>query len=357
MGDDSRTVLAHAPSTDLPSEAHDVFLSYASEDRDIAEAVKHALTGCDYTVFFDKSNLHAAENYHLALRKAIGGAKLFVFLVSADSVAQHRYTRTELKFARYRWDHPKGSVLPVMVRPVALSAVPTYLRAVTFLEPEGDIGAEVADQVSRLLPKTDKGVARTVRPKLLDPREFGDLAPFISYIGREGSVMLALSFISVLLAAAAVLIASVYPAVWQVGAWAVVAGCALATLASACFFGQFSHLTWLTGQIELTRVRRDATSDDLNECLLAIHTRDAWVRYRLGVMMIGAAAAAYAYAIVIDVLPWTQTVMWIAAAAAGLILIALGGHYYLSTRYPYAEAPWREWIERLVRNLAPGSRE
>ena len=75
---------------------------------------------------------------------------LMVFLISPDSVASGGYALTELKFAREKWPHPKGRVLPVMVRATALAEIPQYLAAVTFLKPEGNIAAETARAVEGL---------------------------------------------------------------------------------------------------------------------------------------------------------------------------------------------------------------
>ena len=40
-----------------------VFLSYASENRDIAEQVNLALTGAGHKVFFDRDSLPAGDDY------------------------------------------------------------------------------------------------------------------------------------------------------------------------------------------------------------------------------------------------------------------------------------------------------
>jgi hypothetical protein len=76
------------------------------------------------------------------------------------------YTLTELGFARERWPHPAGHILPVMVAPTAPETVPPYLRAVTLLEPRGNVAAEVADAVRRWEPTpstpTEGGVRVTV---------------------------------------------------------------------------------------------------------------------------------------------------------------------------------------------------
>lgn len=120
-----------------------VFLSYAAEDRDAAESIQLALLGAGYRVFFDRQSLPAAGDYYAGIQAAVSSVDLFVFLVSAHSVAEGSFALTELKQARLRWPHPKGRVLPVLLDPAGLARMPNYLRSVTFLEPEGHLAAEV----------------------------------------------------------------------------------------------------------------------------------------------------------------------------------------------------------------------
>jgi hypothetical protein len=74
-----------------------------------------------------------------------------VFLVSPSSVQTGRYTLTELKYARHKWPHPKNRVLPVIVQPTDFERIPAYLKAVTILEPEGNVAAEVTEAVNNLV--------------------------------------------------------------------------------------------------------------------------------------------------------------------------------------------------------------
>lgn len=128
-----------------------VFLSYASEDRDAADRVRYALHAAGYEVFYDREDLPPGQEYDQTIRRALAASGLLVFLITPDSVTPGRYTLTELKLAQARWPHPTGRVLPVMLRPTPMDDVPTYLRAVGILEPSGDVAAEVAHEAARLL--------------------------------------------------------------------------------------------------------------------------------------------------------------------------------------------------------------
>ncbi len=136
-----------------------VFLSYASEDRPQAEEIQLALAGAGHEVFFDRESLPAGGDYHARIKASVDGADLFVFLISPDSVAGGGYALTEMGYARSRWPHPKGHVLPVLVRPTPFPTVPAYLKSVTVLEPSGNVAAEVVAAAAALaaMPEVSSG--------------------------------------------------------------------------------------------------------------------------------------------------------------------------------------------------------
>jgi hypothetical protein len=132
-----------------------IFLSYAHEQRPIAEEVSVSLSVRGHNVFFDRSSLKAGLEYDAAIQKAIKECDLFTFLISPESLEQGSYTLTELGFAKDEWKNPSGRVLPVMARPTLNSKVDAYLRAVTILYPQGNLAAEVAARADALLAHKD----------------------------------------------------------------------------------------------------------------------------------------------------------------------------------------------------------
>jgi hypothetical protein len=124
-----------------------IFLSYASVDRDAAEQIYLILMGAKHKVFFDRSALQGGENFNSCIQRYIKKSDLLVFLISPDSVAKSSYTLTELKLARQKWPHPEGHLLPVMIRQTNYDLIPQYLKAVSILEPEGNLGADVSQQL------------------------------------------------------------------------------------------------------------------------------------------------------------------------------------------------------------------
>src|SRR6266545_3838472 len=127
-----------------------IFLSYASEQSEAATHIELSLKGEGYSVFRDRTALPPGESFDARILTAIEESDLFIFLISRESVSPGRYTLTELKFAEQKWGHPAGHVLPVLVEQVPKEAIPAFLRAVTMLNPRGDLTAEVAAEVARM---------------------------------------------------------------------------------------------------------------------------------------------------------------------------------------------------------------
>lgn len=132
-----------------------VFLSYAHEQRPVAEEVSVSLSVRGHDVFFDRSHLKAGVEYDVAIQTAVEECDLFVFLISPDSLEQGSYTLTELGFAKDKWKNPSGRVLPVSVIPILNPKIEAYLRAVTILYPQGNLAAEVAARADALLEHKD----------------------------------------------------------------------------------------------------------------------------------------------------------------------------------------------------------
>ena len=127
-----------------------VFISYSSEQSEAATRIELSLREDGHTVFRDRSSLSPGESFDARIRAAVEASDLFIFLISRESVLPGRYTLTELKFAEQKWGHPAGHVLPVLLEPVPKEAIPVFLRAVTMLNPQGNVTAEVAAEVARL---------------------------------------------------------------------------------------------------------------------------------------------------------------------------------------------------------------
>lgn len=133
-----------------------VFISYASEDRDAAYKINLALQERGFTTFFDRDKLQEGEGYHREICDQVFRSEVFVFLVSQHSLAAGRYTLNELEYARKKWTHPRGHVVPVLVVDPGKIADDVkqlwiYLSDVTAVRSSGHIGPAVAERVESLM--------------------------------------------------------------------------------------------------------------------------------------------------------------------------------------------------------------
>lgn len=124
-----------------------IFLSYASEQAGVAEAIYLGLLGLGHRVFYDRESLLPGGNYLTEISRQIDESDAFIFLISPQAVETGRYTLSELELARKKWPHPHGHVLPVLCADTPLDCVPVYLKAVTLFQPAGNIVAGVAQAV------------------------------------------------------------------------------------------------------------------------------------------------------------------------------------------------------------------
>ncbi len=129
-----------------------LFLSYPSAQRDLAERLTLALESEGHEVFIDRADLKPGQAFHQTLREAILGADAMLFLVTPEAVTPGSYALAELGIAQQRWRRPGGHVLPVMVTATPIAALPSYLSAVTVLQPRGDAVAEIVAAVAHLSP-------------------------------------------------------------------------------------------------------------------------------------------------------------------------------------------------------------
>ena len=59
-----------------------IFLSYAREDKKLAEEIYYLLARAGHTTYLDKKTLTPGEPYAIELKEQIERADLFVFLLS-----------------------------------------------------------------------------------------------------------------------------------------------------------------------------------------------------------------------------------------------------------------------------------
>lgn len=144
-----------------------IFVSYAGEDRSVADELAVRLRTEKHTVFLDRDDLPDGEAYDNRIREAIADCDLYLFLVSPASIKSGHYTLTELKFAREQFPNPRGHVLSVLIKPTPFADIPSYLTAVTVLRPEGNVVAETVAEVLKMQKRQGRRWLRLSIPVLL----------------------------------------------------------------------------------------------------------------------------------------------------------------------------------------------
>ncbi|MES2149325.1 MAG: TIR domain-containing protein [Pseudomonadota bacterium] len=156
-----------------------VFLSYASQDGQVAQRIADALRAAGVTVWFDRDALCGGDAWDRDIRGQVLGCALFIPVVSANTEARHEgYFRIEWNLAAQRTHAMAGIkafLLPVVIDTTheARAVVPEEFRAVQWTRmPDGDKAAEFAARVALLLaaPAAPSAAAHHPVPSALGPR-------------------------------------------------------------------------------------------------------------------------------------------------------------------------------------------
>lgn len=127
-----------------------IFLSYASEHREIAERIHLKLVNAGHEVFYDRQNLRPGHSFDLKIKEEIERCDLFVFLLTPESIEPGSYALTEVDLAQRKWLNPEGRVLVVDLGLHQGQSIPPYLRANILLSPKGDPASETLFAVENL---------------------------------------------------------------------------------------------------------------------------------------------------------------------------------------------------------------
>ena len=127
-----------------------IFVSYASEQREIAERIYLKLVSAGHDVFFDRQDLPPGHPFDEKIKENIEACDLFVFLLTPDSIETGSYALTELELARRKWPNPEGRVLTVNLGNLEGREIPNYLRANIYLSPTGDPASETLFTLQRM---------------------------------------------------------------------------------------------------------------------------------------------------------------------------------------------------------------
>jgi adenylate cyclase len=140
-----------------------VFLSYASQDAEVAARICNALRAAGIEVWLDQSELRGGDAWDASIRKQIRECALFVPLISAHTEARGEgYFRLEWKLAVERsrlLADDQAFLLPLVLddTPQATARVPDLFRERQWMRTDGD--PHMAAVVSRLTRLVAGGLA------------------------------------------------------------------------------------------------------------------------------------------------------------------------------------------------------
>ena len=138
-----------------------VFVSYASQDAEVANSLCEALRGAGIEVWFDQNELKGGDLWDIKIRKQVMACSLFVPLISQNTNEREEgYFRREWNLAVTRtldMAHDKAFILPVMVDGIAeaTARVPDKFREVHWTKVRnGEVPEEFVSIVRKLLTGT-----------------------------------------------------------------------------------------------------------------------------------------------------------------------------------------------------------
>ena len=176
------------PDPTTTAATHAVFLSYASQDAEVAKRICDALRAVGVEVWFDQNELVGGDAWDAKIRKQIAECALFVPIISANTQARlEGYFRIEWKLAARRTHGiatAKAFLLPIVIDGTrdAEAHVPDEFREVQWTRlPGGEapekfcarvkqlVGGEVAPASSR--PAIGASLDDDRGPRLAEPRQ------------------------------------------------------------------------------------------------------------------------------------------------------------------------------------------
>lgn len=126
-----------------------VFLSHASADRRLADAIAGTLEGASLTVWSDKL-VPVGANWDTAVEDALERSEAVVLVVS-PAFLESSHGLFEAGMAIHRSRQGGGRLVPVLVGDLDFEAVPLPLKHTQVLDGRGLDEAEIADRVAAAL--------------------------------------------------------------------------------------------------------------------------------------------------------------------------------------------------------------
>jgi hypothetical protein len=142
---------------------HEVFLSHATADRKTADLFAEVLRANGVPVWYSRTNIVAARQWHDEIGEALRRCDWFVVLVSRASV-KSKWVKRELLFAlndsRY-----EGRIVPILLQRCDVAELSWTIESLQFIRHSRDFGATLTQlfrswgQGVKLPPDLKRGLA------------------------------------------------------------------------------------------------------------------------------------------------------------------------------------------------------
>lgn len=148
-----------------------IFLSYASEDREQVKEIYHMLKAEGFKPWMDKEDLLPGQNWDHAIRNALRASDFVMVFFSAASVSKRGYVQKEYKLARDVLDElPEGKIFVIPVR-LSKCEIPARFESLHCVDLDDVGGFDKIVAAINTKPSQEgsstKGLAGTDAPEIL----------------------------------------------------------------------------------------------------------------------------------------------------------------------------------------------
>lgn len=141
----------------------EIFLSHASADRKAADTVAQALRQAGLKVWYSKSHLKGAQQWHDEIGRALKRCDWFLLLLSPPAV-KSRWVKLELTYAINQARYTER-IMPVMLKPCDYEALSWTLGSIQTIDATAGLETAIATLLSLWSDKRSRKPKMNIEPR------------------------------------------------------------------------------------------------------------------------------------------------------------------------------------------------